>query len=95
MIERIPGIDLLRLLKVLSKAKTPLSLGQLIAVGLDIATALAAVHARGEVLRAVNPTSFVLSTAGRCVLVDLPLAPSGSALPALPAPVRGLGAHLT
>jgi hypothetical protein len=46
------------------------------------------------VLRVLEPHGLVLATSGKCVLVELPLAPRGTALPALPVPLRGLGRYL-
>ncbi len=69
-----------------------LSLGQVIAIAQDMTAALAAIHARGVTHRGLQPTKFVLSTAGRCILVAHAPAPSGTPLPVLPIPLRGLGA---
>ncbi len=94
VIEYVPGVDLQRVLQELSKAKLPLSLGQLIALAQDMAAALAAVHARGVVHGSLQPTHFVLATSGHCKLVSHPAAPAGLALPVLPIPLRGLGRFL-
>jgi Ca-activated chloride channel family protein len=94
VIEWVPGIDLLALMRALHEAKTPLSLGQVVAVAQDLAAGLAAIHARGTIAREVAPFGCVLSTSGRAVLVDLPSAIPGTPLPVLPLPLRGLGKFL-
>jgi Ca-activated chloride channel family protein len=93
VIEYIPGPDLLALTRALHEANTRLTVLQLTAIAQDAAAALAAVHAVGELVLDVTPTSFVLS-AERCVLVSLPAAKPGMTLPVLPVPLRGLGKHL-
>ncbi len=88
VIERVPGVDL----GALTRAKPQLAPAQLAAIAIDCASALAAIHALGIVHRKLEPRSFVLSTAGRAVLVDLPIAKQGTALPRLAIPLRGFHA---
>ncbi len=86
VIEYVRGVDLSRL------RKTALTLGQLTAIAQDITAAVAAIHAHGVAYRDLQPTKFVLSTAGRCILVAHAPAPVGTPLPVLPIALRGLGA---
>lgn len=94
VIESIAGSELWRIMRACASERGPLSLGALAAICADAAAAVAAVHARGGLLGRIDPQSFILSTAGSCVLVDHALAPPGAALPGLPVPVRGLGRFL-
>lgn len=94
VIESIAGSELRPIMRACAGERGPLSLGALAAICADAAAAVAAVHARGGLLATIDPQSFILSTAGSCVLVDHALAPPGTALPGLPVPVRGLGRFL-
>ena len=92
VIEYVRGVDLMRLLHRLRSDHRPLTLGQVVAIAQDLTAALAAIHERGVAHRNLQPTKFVLSTAGRCILVAHAAAPSGTPLPVLPIPLRGIGA---
>jgi Ca-activated chloride channel family protein len=89
VIERIRGRTLGELGHELVAAKLELTAGELFGIAIDCATALAMIHERGIIHRDLSWSSFVV-TSERTVLVELPDAPKGTALPRLAIPLRGM-----